>query len=249
MATVLTFGHGTAGEDELVALLRGGGVGLVVDVRRFPGSRRHPHVATAEVERWLPAAGIDYRWDAGLGGRRRLPAGERDADPWWRVQAFRAYAAYARTADFDAALQRLLGDVRRRPEASVAVMCSESLGGAATGASSATCWCCCTTARSCTSATTEVRRRTCPPSAPGSRPTGCTTTSVRHDGRVVRANGHLSGCLPPDKCPFPRAAGESARPYATCSDRFDSPSQKPSITWIPGSSGSVAAPRVTKSGV
>ncbi len=39
------------------------------------------------------------------------------------------------------------------------------------------------------------------------------------------------------------------RGQATCSDRFDRPIQKPSITWRPGSSGSVAAPRVTKSGV
>jgi hypothetical protein len=37
-------------------------------------------------------------------------------------------------------------------------------------------------------------------------------------------------------------------PQATCSDRFDSPIQKPSITWMPGSSADVAAPRVTKSG-
>ena len=40
--TVLTFGHGTATQEEIVALLRGACVELVVDVRRFPGSRRHP---------------------------------------------------------------------------------------------------------------------------------------------------------------------------------------------------------------
>jgi len=125
--TVLTFGHGTATQEEIVALLRGACVELVVDVRRFPGSRRHPHVATAELERWLPAAGVGYRWDAGFGGRRRLPADARDADPWWRVEAFRAYAAYTRTAEFGAGLERLLADVASRPDVSVAVMCSETL--------------------------------------------------------------------------------------------------------------------------
>lgn len=124
---MLTFGHGTAGREEMLGLLRDAGVELVVDVRRFPGSRRHPHVATAELEAWLPAGGIGYRWEAGLGGRRRLPADAADLDPWWRVEAFRAYAAYTRTAEFAAALDRLLGDVAGRRDGATAIMCSETL--------------------------------------------------------------------------------------------------------------------------
>jgi len=125
--TVLTFGHGTATQDEIVDLLRGAGVALVVDVRRFPGSRRHPHVATAELEEWLPADGIGYRWEAGLGGRRRLPPEAGEVDPWWRVEAFRAYAAYTRTPEFGTALDSLLADVDRGADGGVAIMCSESL--------------------------------------------------------------------------------------------------------------------------
>ncbi|MGH3163883.1 MAG: DUF488 family protein, partial [Streptosporangiaceae bacterium] len=45
----------------MTALLRGAGVAVLVDVRTAPGSRRHPHVARAELERWLPEAGISYR--------------------------------------------------------------------------------------------------------------------------------------------------------------------------------------------
>jgi len=127
VTTVLTFGHGTATQDELVALLRGAGVELVVDVRRFPGSRRHPHVATTEMGEWLPASGIGYRWEAALGGRRRLPPDAEEADPWWRVEAFRAYAAYTRTPDFGAGLRSLLADVDRDPDGGVAIMCSESI--------------------------------------------------------------------------------------------------------------------------
>ena len=59
---LLTFGHGTASRDELVELLRGAEVASVVDVRRFPGSRRHPHVARDAVARWLPEEGIASRW-------------------------------------------------------------------------------------------------------------------------------------------------------------------------------------------
>lgn len=124
---MLTFGHGTATQEELTALLLGAKVGRVVDVRRFPGSRRHPHVATDRLARWLPAAGIDYRWDVDLGGRRRLPADEPDADPWWRVEAFRAYAAHTRTPDFRDAVGRLLEDEARPGGGRVVVMCSESL--------------------------------------------------------------------------------------------------------------------------
>ena len=43
--------------------------------------------------------------------------------------------------------------------------------------------------------------------------------------------------------------GPNARPQATWSDRFDRPIQKPSNSCSPGASGSVDAPRVTKSGV
>jgi uncharacterized protein (DUF488 family) len=122
VSIVLSFGHGTATQDELVELLQGAGVELVVDVRRFPGSRRHPHVATDELAHWLPAADIGYRWEPLLGGRRRLPAGEASLDPWWQVEAFRAYAAYTREPEFAAALDDLLHE-----EATTAIMCSESL--------------------------------------------------------------------------------------------------------------------------
>ena len=45
MNALLTVGHGTLAAEDLAALLRSAGVRLVVDVRRFPGSRRHPDVA------------------------------------------------------------------------------------------------------------------------------------------------------------------------------------------------------------
>lgn len=124
---LLTFGHGTAGQDEILAALHGADVGLLVDVRRFPGSRRHPHVARDELARWLPEAGIDYRWEQRLGGRRTVPAADDDpGDPWWRVEAFRAYAAHTRTDEFRAGMGELLDDVTRGPRATV-VLCSETV--------------------------------------------------------------------------------------------------------------------------
>lgn len=106
--TLLTFGHGTADQEQIAALLGGARVRWVVDVRRFPGSRRHPHVATDELARWLPDRGIGYRWEPRLGGRRQVPPDEVGADPWWRVEAFRGYAAHTRTDEFRAAIDDLL---------------------------------------------------------------------------------------------------------------------------------------------
>lgn len=122
-----TLGHGTADQDRLIDLLRGAGVTSLVDVRRFPGSRRHPHVSRDALSEWLPAAGIQYRWDPRLGGRRHVPVSERGAeepDPWWRVDAFRAYAAHARTHEFHHGMTDLLAQLAREP---TTVFCSETL--------------------------------------------------------------------------------------------------------------------------
>jgi uncharacterized protein (DUF488 family) len=119
---LLTFGHGTAGEDEIVAALHGAGVETVVDVRRYPGSRRHPHVARREVERWLPAADIGYRWDPRLGGRRE----PSDTSPHvgLRNRSFRAYADHMESEEFSAAVHDLLDSAA---EVRTVIICAESV--------------------------------------------------------------------------------------------------------------------------
>jgi uncharacterized protein (DUF488 family) len=117
---LLTFGHGTASQEEIAGLLRTAGVELVVDVRTAPGSRRNPHVARTELERWLPERQIAYRWDKRLGGFRRPPPDSPDV--FWREEMFRGYAAHMRTPEFAAAIGDLLGFPGTQ-----AVMCSESV--------------------------------------------------------------------------------------------------------------------------
>jgi uncharacterized protein (DUF488 family) len=119
---LLTVGHGTDGRDQLGARLSSAGVRLVIDVRRFPGSRNNPDVARDALAAWLPEVGIDYRWDERLGGRRRIPAGEPVVDGWWTVAQFAAYAAHTRTPEFAVALKAVLTEAAEQP---VAVMCSE----------------------------------------------------------------------------------------------------------------------------
>ena len=119
---LLTFGHGTASAEQMTALLQGAGVAALIDVRTAPGSRRHPHVARAELERWLPEAAISYRWEKRLGGFRRP---EPDSpDVVWREDAFRGYAGHMRTAGFLAAVDEVLAQADAQV---TTVMCSESL--------------------------------------------------------------------------------------------------------------------------
>src|SRR6266566_3210216 len=119
---LLTFGHGTATAMRITELLRGAGVAVLVDVRTAPGSRRHPHVARAELERWLPEAGISYRWDKRLGGFRK--PGPDSPDTAWREDMFRGYAGHMRTAAFLAAVDEVLAQASSDP---TVVMCAESL--------------------------------------------------------------------------------------------------------------------------
>jgi uncharacterized protein (DUF488 family) len=121
---LLTVGHGPQDRAALGARLTAAEVSQVVDVRRFPGSRSNPDVRREALEEWLPAVGVGYRWDARLGGRRSLPAGQPVEDGWWAVAQFSAYAAHTRTADFGAALDEVLLDAAGT---TVAVMCSESV--------------------------------------------------------------------------------------------------------------------------
>ena len=120
---VLTVGHGRLEGSQLSALLQQAAVDLVVDIRRFPGSRHNPDVAREPLETRLVEDGIGYRWDARLGGRRSAPPGP-SADPWWQVAAFRAYAAHTRTPEFQEGLDELLASLTSDR---TAVMCSEAV--------------------------------------------------------------------------------------------------------------------------
>ena len=119
--TVFTAGHSTRPIEELVEMLRSAGVRLLVDVRRYPVSRRYPHFSKPALAASLAAAGIDYRHEADLGGHREPIAGSPNTA--WRAAAFRGYADHMATPAFAAALARLEEAATARP---TAVLCAEA---------------------------------------------------------------------------------------------------------------------------
>jgi len=121
-ATVWTIGHSTRTADALVHVLRAHEIEVVADVRRFPGSRRHPQFGMDALAGRLAADGLDYAWLSRLGGRRRGDAGPEHQG--WRNPSFRAYAAYTWTEDFARGLEELLHIAEARR---TTVMCSELL--------------------------------------------------------------------------------------------------------------------------
>ena len=105
-------------------MLRRHEVKLLADVRRFPASRRHPQFNREALEQALAHEGIEYQWVEALGGRRTPLPIEESQNSGWRNDAFRGYADYMRTHEFDAALEKLEPIARRH---STAIMCAEAL--------------------------------------------------------------------------------------------------------------------------
>ena len=97
-----TVGHGIRPLAELVETLREARVRTLVDVRRYPSSRRNPQFNQQPLSAALDDAGIAYRHAVELGGRRSSEPGEEDFG-CIRVPAFRSYAARMRSQTWQAA--------------------------------------------------------------------------------------------------------------------------------------------------
>jgi uncharacterized protein (DUF488 family) len=119
---VATVGHSNRSLADFVAILGAHGVRRVIDVRRFPASRKWPHFNAAELARGLAEAGIEYAGMPELGGRRRArPDSPHTA---WRVEAFRGYADFMDTPGFSESIEKAETLAREAPSA---LMCAEAL--------------------------------------------------------------------------------------------------------------------------
>lgn len=123
MESIYTIGHSTRTIEEFLALQREHGIRRLIDVRRYPGSRRYPHFGKEELPGHLTAAGIEYVHMEILGGRRT----PRPDSPngFWRNAQFRGYADHMDSSEFRKALDVLkdaaAAGVRQ------AIMCAEAV--------------------------------------------------------------------------------------------------------------------------
>jgi len=120
--TIWTVGHSNVPFEALLDALRSAEIGLVVDVRMFPQSRRHPQFNRDRLVVSLKDAGIEYRHMPSLGGRRTpdrdsVNLGLRDA-------GFRGFADYMQTLEFDEALKQL---TEAAGAARTSIMCAEAV--------------------------------------------------------------------------------------------------------------------------
>jgi uncharacterized protein (DUF488 family) len=121
---LFTIGHSSRTFDDFLSLLREFKISTLVDIRRFPGSRKFPHFNRQSLEATLPASGIEYLWLEDLGGRRSGPDASKSLNPGLKSPGFRHYADYMQTEQFCLAVKSLLSVAAAKP---TAVMCAEKL--------------------------------------------------------------------------------------------------------------------------
>ena len=123
---IFTVGHSSRSFEEFSALLDEHSIERIVDVRKLPGSNRHPQFNQVTLSSALAGGGIRYTWAEELTGRRNVSASVPFAtNAWWQNRSFHNYADHAYSSpEFGTAFAHLagLGGIER-----VAVMCSEAV--------------------------------------------------------------------------------------------------------------------------
>ncbi|WP_205857501.1 DUF488 family protein [Phytoactinopolyspora endophytica] len=119
----MTVGHGARPAEAFVAVLQDAAVEVLIDVRRFPGSRKHPQFGREALASGVYDHGIRYEWQGDeLGGRR-----DRREDTRHTAlinAAFGGYADHMDTPEFRRATAEL---ITRSGDEQLAVMCAETL--------------------------------------------------------------------------------------------------------------------------
>ena len=117
---IYTIGHSTLSFEAFASLLHEHRIGRLVDIRRFPGSRRHPQFGSEALAAQLRGERIDYLHLEDLGGRRKPVPGSMNAG--LINEQFRGYADHMASPAFRAAAEQLLASER-----TTAVMCAEAV--------------------------------------------------------------------------------------------------------------------------
>ena len=124
---VFTIGHSNRQWDEFVRLLEVNRIVIVVDVRRYPGSKSFPQFDKEIMSKELLTRNIYYEHIEKLGGRRNEIAISLEYDNGgWQNKSFRSYANYMLTQSFKQGIEKLLSLITKYGD-SLAIMCSEAV--------------------------------------------------------------------------------------------------------------------------
>ncbi len=100
--TAYTLGHSNRTINELLKILRKYNIDSIVDVRRWPKSRKHPWFNKEQLEKVLLENNIEYYWmGKELGGYRKLgrDVQKTSGATCFKSEGFRAYALYITNND------------------------------------------------------------------------------------------------------------------------------------------------------
>ncbi|HLW14487.1 MAG TPA: DUF488 domain-containing protein [Flavobacteriaceae bacterium] len=120
--TLFTIGHSTRDIKSFIELLLQNKIAVLVDVRRFPVSKKFPHFNKERLAQSLKDRKIEYLHCEALGGRRKPR--ENSNNLIWRNKSFQAYADYMETEDFKIAIAKLTSIAEHK---TTAIMCSEAV--------------------------------------------------------------------------------------------------------------------------
>jgi uncharacterized protein (DUF488 family) len=119
---IFTLGHSNRPLEDFLSILKAHGIERILDVRRYPTSRKWPHFDAAALSEGLREAGVDYVGLPHLGGRRR----PRPDSPHvaWRDDSFRGFADFMDTPEFAEGLAEVERLATDKPSA---LLCAEAL--------------------------------------------------------------------------------------------------------------------------
>jgi uncharacterized protein (DUF488 family) len=103
--TIFTIGHSTRNLEELINILKFYKIELVVDVRRFPSSKRFPWFNKENLEKELSKERIEYIHYPELGGYRK-----------------EGYEAFSKSEEFEKAIDKLIEMINNKISV---ILCAE----------------------------------------------------------------------------------------------------------------------------
>lgn len=119
---IYTVGHSTRDIEEFLEMLKNNEIKCLVDVRRFPSSKKFPAYNQCSLRDTLSENNIEYIHIEALAGRRKALKDSPNSE--WHHPSFRGYADYMETAEFQEAIKELELIASER---CTAIMCSEAV--------------------------------------------------------------------------------------------------------------------------